>query len=85
MSYIDSIVAYISKLQLTLTQWVILGVAVVISGLVGALKIQGGRLHKAQIQLLESHMQAVNQADDAAIKVARDRFNQALQAYRNAQ
>lgn len=77
--------SFFSSISLNLTQWVILSMATVIGGLLAALSLQGSRLHKAQVQLLEQHLQGVSDGDDAGIKTSRDRFTAALNAYRKAQ
>jgi hypothetical protein len=84
MGFLDNIVGFVSKMQLSFTQYLILALATAISGLVAVLKIQGSALHKAQVDLLEQHIQGVDQADDAAVKAARDRFMKAYYTYNSA-
>jgi len=77
----STLIGYITKAQLTVTQWVLLAMATAISGLVAALELQGSRLHWAQIQLLEQNLQVVDSSDDKAMLDARNRFHEAYKAY----
>lgn len=78
---IERIVGFVSKLQLSFTQVAIIAVATLISGLVAALKLQGSALHRAQIQLLNQHIQNMDHTDDEAVQAARDVFNKEYYAY----
>lgn len=49
----STILSFFNRIRLNLTQWLVVTVALVIAGLVEALRIQGSRLHKAQVALLE--------------------------------
>jgi hypothetical protein len=70
-----------NSIQLNLTQWLLLGMATAIGGLTVALKLQGSRLHALQVQLLEKNIQITISSDDNAVKMARDKFNEAYEAY----
>jgi hypothetical protein len=84
MIYLDKLLGYLDKLQLTFTQWAMLAMAVTIGALVGLLRLQGSRLHRLQVQVLEEHVRTISSQDDTAVQEARSRFNKALQDYRSA-
>ena len=81
MSYIDKLIGYLNKLQLTTTQWAMLAMAAIISGLVTALKIEGSALHRAQVKLLEQNIKNIDASDANAVEIARNAFNKAYYSY----
>jgi len=74
----------INGISLTLTQWILLAMAGIIGMLLVALKLQGSKLHKAQVQILTQHLHTVDMGDENAVKTSRDRFNKAYQEYKDA-
>jgi parvulin-like peptidyl-prolyl isomerase len=84
MSLIDKLTTHLSNLSLTITQWLFLTMAIAIGGLVAMLKIQGGQLHKAQLELLEQHIKQIDANDTANVQVARDRYMRAMYLYQSA-
>lgn len=74
---------FLDKLQLSFMQWVLLTGAAVIGGLVYALRLQGSRLHRAQVDLLHERVNNTNEKDQESVKAARDRFNKSLSDYIN--
>lgn len=79
----SKLLSVFNSISLTLTQWVILTMAAVISGLVFALRLQGSKLHKAQVELLEQHIRTVDAKDDEAVNVARKRFLKAYNKFKS--
>ena len=72
---------YLSNLRLSLTQWGLLTASVIIGGLVAALRLQGSRLHSAQVSLLTEHLNNAQNQADANVESAKARFAAALEAY----
>lgn len=58
-----TILSLLRNLKLTLVEWLALSLAVAFGGLVAALKVQGSRLHAAQVELLQQRLQAREQQD----------------------
>lgn len=81
MSMITTLLEYINKLKLSLSQWIILSLAAIIGGLVTAFKLQGKSLHKAQVDLLESQLVGRVRQDDKDVEDARSRYHEALDSY----
>lgn len=77
----DTILNFLTNLKLSLTQWISVTAAATIGFLVVALKIQGGRLHKAQVDLLEANMRSQDKEDDDAVQAARMKFAEALREF----
>lgn len=65
--------------------YVLIALAVVIGVLVVALKLQGGQLHKVQIQLLSQAIANGQSPLDRDVQIAKDKLTEALKAYRDAQ
>lgn len=76
---------FLQNLKLSLTQWLWLTTAAAIGLLVTALKIQGSRLHKAQIDSLMSGINSRNVAEDSNIEKLRDKMAAEIDAYEKAQ
>jgi hypothetical protein len=57
----------LSKIKLTVTQWVIVVLASVVGVLVIALGIQGGKLHRAKVKLIEKDLDIATIKDDENI------------------
>lgn len=81
---IDKLLSYLGSVKITLEQGFIGVLVAIIGGLLIAFKLQGGQLHKAQVQLLEQQLNKTQADDDQAVLKARDAFSQALQEYRKA-
>ena len=81
---ITAIIAFIKGLQLTLTQWLVVGVAAAIAAAVEAFRLQGQALHKAQVQLLEQNIKLREGQDQTATVDAVYKYHQALAAYYQA-
>lgn len=73
---------FLKNLQLTLTQWLMLSMAVVIGVLVVVLRLQGSRLHKAQVDLLRAHYGTQVGKQDEVTAASKKRFDKALGAYK---
>ena len=77
---LDKIWSFLKTVQMSAAEWIIITVATVIAGLVTALKIQGSRLHRAQVKLLEVQLDSKQaraaQDTDAARQVYRDALAQ---------
>ena len=79
-----TLLSYLSTLRLSLVQWITLILAGAVGALVVALKAQGTRLHRAQIQLLLATMNQSDTAKEAAVVKARDSFQAAMKEYLDA-
>lgn len=75
---------WVNNLRLSLVQWLLLSVSATAGLLVLALRIQGSRLHKAQIDALAAGIKYRNVAEDANIDRLRDQLEQQIQDYENA-
>lgn len=73
--------SFLSNLKLTVTQWALLCATVVIGGLVTALSLQGTRLHKTQVNLLQAQFGNTMQQQDARVDAARAAFEAAVNEY----
>lgn len=67
-----------------MAQYVALAGAVLVGGLVSALKLQGSRLHAAQLQLLQIHVNSSLEKPQEAVDRAQERYNQAMEKYNHA-
>jgi hypothetical protein len=78
----NTILSWLSNIKVTLTQVALGAVAVVVAGLAIALEVTLGKLHSTQTKLLEATYG--NQVSDAdkAVAVSRQKFLEALKAYR---
>jgi len=81
---LDKIGAHLASLSLSLTQWVILSLSAIIGVLLVTLKLQGSKLHAAQVMLLEQHLASQDEKNADAVKSSKDKFNQAYQEYLRA-
>lgn len=75
---------FISNLHLTLTEWAIAALAAVVGAFVVAFKVQGSRLHAAQVQLLLMRYSVTNGRDSDRINAAKAVMNKAIKAYEDA-
>jgi hypothetical protein len=81
---LDKIGSHLSSLSLSLTQWALLSLSAIIGILLVVLKLQGSKLHAAQVTILEQHLASQDEKNASAVQSARDRFNQAYQEYKKA-
>lgn len=79
------ILNFLKNLRLSLSQWTIVTLAGVVGALVLKLELQGGTVHKLQVQLLEQTTKTTLNADDAAVAAAKTKFQQEKAAYEKAQ
>ena len=73
--------SFLSNLKLTIMQWVSLTMAGAIGVLVLLLDQKGSALHRAQVQLLEAHMDTQQLANDQKVQAAKDRYGKVRQDY----
>jgi len=57
-----------NNIKLTLTQWAILALVVIIGILIVALKLQGSRLHLLKLQLMQKDLDISIKKDDNSVK-----------------
>lgn len=62
-------------------EYLLVGLAAMVGLLVAALKLQGSRLHKAQVQLLEQKFDAQNRAAQDKAESSRQAYLRALRDY----
>jgi hypothetical protein len=78
---IGMVVKILDNIKMSAAQWLIVSVTALVGGLVVALKIQGGRLHRAQIELLAHQRDDVEKASAAKTKAAYDVYSDALDQF----
>lgn len=71
----------LSNIKLSLLQYAYGMAALVFGGLILALRLQGTRLHKAQVDLLQAKYIAVDQQAQSRTKQAIKAFDEAMRAY----
>lgn len=74
-------ISWLRSITLSLSQWLILTLAAIIGALVVALRLRGGQLHKAQVDLLASQIERGNEKDQESLQRAREAYETALRAY----
>lgn len=80
-----NLMTWLKSLRLSLIQWGLLTVAAAVGWFVVAYRIQGGELHRAQIALLLATIRQSDTGKEVAVTRARERFNQAMKEYSDAQ
>jgi len=65
-------------------EYLLVGLAAMVGLLVAALKLQGSRLHKAQVQLLDQKFDAQSKAAQAKVDATKMDYLKQLQAYKDA-
>ncbi len=78
------LLTFLSSVRLTITQYATLSLAVALGALVVAFRIQGSRLHSAQISLLTDHLNTLQNQRDQDVATATERFNKALEIYNDS-
>ncbi len=78
------ILQFFQNIKLTVTQWTIASLAVLVGGLVVALKLQGGELHRARLQLLSQQIDAKDATADGGAAVALAAYRRELKAFQDA-
>jgi hypothetical protein len=68
---------FLSNIKLTVTQAIILALSAIVGILVVILGIQGGRLHKAKVKLIERELDIATLKDDKNIKDKKKKLRQA--------
>lgn len=63
-------------IKLTLQQWSLITLVVIIGLLVVALKLQGSALHKIKLLLMEKELDLATQKDDENIKEKKARYEE---------
>jgi hypothetical protein len=78
------ILSFFSSIKSSAGEYLAVAITTLITGLVAALKLQGSRLHKAQVDLLASKLQASQDSAQAEVVQAQDAYLKALANYNNA-
>lgn len=81
---LSTALSFLKNLKLSLDQWIAVGLATLIGGLVAALKIQGSRLHRAQVDLLQQKFDQADQANADKVADAAVAYAKAKAAYTGA-
>lgn len=81
---LSKLTGFLSGLKLSATEWLLVGSATIIAGLVAALKLQGSRLHKAQVDLLSQKFQVTNDKLSKQSSDAHEAYQKALGSYLDA-
>lgn len=68
-----------------LTHWVMLALIAIIGGLVVTLKLQGGRIHKLKIQLIQQTIDNTNEKEEEKLSKLREQYLTSQREYNNAQ
>jgi hypothetical protein len=79
---LNTLITKAKSISLSLYDYGLLSIALLIGGLVVALKVQGSRLHAAQVALLAARLDAQIVSDDKSISKAMDDYNKAFNDYR---
>lgn len=74
---------FLRSIKLSISQWLMVTMAAIIGGLVLSLRLQGGKLHKAQTDLLKANFDHATEKQDILVANAKDKLNKALKAYRD--
>lgn len=72
-----------STITLTLKQWFVISMVVIVGILVVALGLQGSALHKVKILLMEKELDLATQKDDENIKEKKARYKEEKRKYEN--
>lgn len=80
----NTVLSYLSTLKLSIVQWSVLLLSGAVGALVIALKAQGTKLHRAQIQLLLTTMAQSDTGKELAVTKARETFQAAYKDYTKA-
>lgn len=68
-----------------LTHWLMLALIATIGGLIVALKLQGSRIHKLKIQLIQQTIENTNEKEEEKLAKLREAYLQSQKEYNNAQ
>jgi len=74
-------ISWLSNLRLSLTQWLLASTVLLCGVLVAALRLQGSRLHKAQIEALSARIDLTNANEEAKIEVLRNKMDAEIYKY----
>lgn len=75
---------WLDNTRVSITQGLLAFAAVIIGVLVVAFKVQGGRLHKAQVEALAAAIEASQNEEAARLSPLQTTFRRALEAYKKA-
>lgn len=71
----------LNTLKLSITQWASVSTVIIIGVLVAALKLQGSKLHRIQVELLGEQLKRQRDATRAKTKVLKDAYEAAKKEY----
>lgn len=77
-------IQWLLSLKLSISQWTMATGAAAIGLLVVMLRIQGSRLHRAQIDALAASVAYANGQEDAKLVVLKAKLEQSIQEYERA-
>lgn len=72
------------NIKLTLTQWLLVVVSAACGVLVLLFKLQGSKLHKARIDLLNEQIKRTNEKQENHISSLKKKFKKSLKEYKDA-
>lgn len=78
------VLSWFDNLRLSVSQWLIITLGVLCGVLVAALKLQGSRLHKAQIEAIFAKIDLTNGREDDKIKALQDKLDREIYSYENS-
>lgn len=81
---INKLFDVLNSIKLTATEWLVVMLSVGISGLLVAFRLQGSKLHKTQIDLLQSQVNQTEEEDTQKEAKARSKFERAYKHYKNS-
>lgn len=84
MGILSKVIGFLNNVKLSFTQWLGFLGATLIGVLVIALRIQGSRLHRAQIKLLDQDWKAKEANASELTDLARERYRAAVYDYLQA-
>jgi len=76
--------SWLTDIKLSLTHWLLATLAVICGGLVIALRLQGSRLHKAQIDAISARIDLANNKEEAIIDSLKEDLEKHVSAYNNS-
>jgi uncharacterized membrane-anchored protein YhcB (DUF1043 family) len=76
--------SFLSSIKLSITQWLLASLAACVGILVVMLDMKGSALHRAQVQLLEAHMDTRQSAIDASVAAAKQNYLKVRSSYLDA-
>lgn len=79
-----SILGFLKGVRLSITGWLVVSMGLAIGVLVAALKLQGSRLHKAKLKLIEKEIDVRDDQDSHKVFDALEKYTKSLKDFQDA-